>query len=143
MNNHAKPSLLELQWAAYPHAHRNRKNLILHLVAVPLFMVGTVMVATSPLTSGNAAIGGLVAMTLAMAVQGFGHRQEVSPPPPFRNKLDAVLRIFAEQWITFPRFVLNGSLSKTLPAPSSPALPCRHATKAKRGIRVAPQFRDS
>jgi hypothetical protein len=114
MNNHAKPSLLELQWAAYPHAHRNRKNLILHLAAVPLFMVGTVTVATSPFTGGSSAIAGLVAMALAMAVQGVGHRQEVSPPPPFRNKLDAMLRIFAEQWITFPRFVMNGGLSKTL-----------------------------
>jgi hypothetical protein len=110
MSNHTKPSLLALQWAAYPHSHSDRKNLILHLATVPVFMAGTVTIATSPLTGAAAAIAGLVAMALAMAVQGFGHRQEATSPPPFRSKREALLRILAEQWVTFPRFVATGGL---------------------------------
>ncbi|HEX6239498.1 MAG TPA: hypothetical protein VFZ61_01340, partial [Polyangiales bacterium] len=61
-------------------------------------------------------LGGGLAMLLAMAAQGSGHRHEANPPPPFRGPLDVVLRIFAEQWITWPRFVLSGGLRRALRA---------------------------
>ena len=35
--------LLEWQWSDYPAKHRNRVNLLLHIVAVPLFQIGTVI----------------------------------------------------------------------------------------------------
>lgn len=117
----ARTHLLERQWAIYPDGHRNRTNLWLHVVTVPIFMAGTVAAVTSPFTGVAAAAGGLVAMAVAMAAQGRGHRQEASPPAPFRGPLDVIARIFAEQWITFPRFVLSGNLSRALRGSRAPA----------------------
>ncbi len=34
-------ALLQRQWIGYSTTHQNRTNLSLHLVAVPLFMIGT------------------------------------------------------------------------------------------------------
>jgi hypothetical protein len=47
-------------------------------------------------------------MAVSMALQGRGHRGEVNPPVPFSGAGNALARIFLEQWITFPRFVLTG-----------------------------------
>jgi hypothetical protein len=33
-------------------------------------------------------------------------------PVPFRGPLDVLVRIFAEQFVTFPRFVLTGGLAR-------------------------------
>ena len=43
--------------------------------------------------------------------QGRGHRLEGQKPVPFRSPVDAVVRILAEQYITFPRFVLSGQFA--------------------------------
>jgi hypothetical protein len=61
---------------------------------------------------GLTALGGLVLLPLAMAAQGRGHRLEKVPPAPFAGPLDVVARIFAEQLITFPRFVLSGGFTR-------------------------------
>jgi hypothetical protein len=103
-------SLLDWQFSHYPEAHRNRRNLLLHVLTVPLFMAGTVAVALAWLSPWL--LFGLVAMMLAMALQGRGHAQEDSPPIPFRGPRDVFARIFAEQWITFPRFVLSGGFAR-------------------------------
>ena len=36
-----RPNLLAWQWSDYSAKHRDRVNLLLHLVAVPLFLAGT------------------------------------------------------------------------------------------------------
>jgi acyl dehydratase len=79
-------------------------------------MAGTVAVLAAPFVSGWLALAGVAGMFVAMAAQGRGHGFEHTKPAPFRSRLDVVLRIFAEQWITFPRFVLSGGLSR---APST------------------------
>jgi hypothetical protein len=104
-------SLLRRQFSHYPEVHRNRKNLLLHLLTVPLFMAGTVAVAFAWLSPWL--LFGLAAMMLAMALQGRGHAQEDSPPEPFRGPRDVLTRILAEQWITFPRFVLSGGFARS------------------------------
>jgi uncharacterized membrane protein YGL010W len=38
-----RPNLLAWQWRDYPAKHRDRVNLVLHLVAVPLFLAGTLL----------------------------------------------------------------------------------------------------
>jgi hypothetical protein len=77
-------------------------------------MAGTVAVVLAPVVSGWLALGGVLAMLGAMAAQGRGHRFEQSPPAPFRGPMDVVARILAEQWITFPRYVLTGELGRAL-----------------------------
>lgn len=104
--------LLAWQWSLYPPGHRDRRNLLVHILTVPVFMLGTCALVLAPFAGLSLAIGGLVAMVVAMASQGSMHRREVVPPVPFRGPLDVLARIFAEQWITFPRFVLSGAFAR-------------------------------
>ncbi len=101
--------LLRWQWDGYPRYHQSRGNLLLHIVAVPLFLVGNVgLVAGIVVHSWAVAVGGLVAMVVSVAMQGRGHKVEANPPEPFTGPANAVSRIFLEQWVTFPRFVASG-----------------------------------
>lgn len=88
---------------------------MLHVLTVPWFLAGNVALLATPLVGPWGALG-LVPMVLAVALQGRGHGREATPPVPFRGPLDVVVRIFCEQWITFPRFVLSGGLGRALRA---------------------------
>jgi hypothetical protein len=104
--------LLAWQWAGYRDFHQDRANLILHVVSQPLFVGGTLALLSLPLSGIYVGLAGLAAMIVAVAVQGRGHRRETNPPLPFRGPLDVVARLFAEQFVTFPRFVLSGGLAR-------------------------------
>lgn len=102
---------LNQHYADYPLRHASRLNLILHVLFVPVFLSGGITLMTGLVRLDPwLAVGGFVAMPLAMIPQGIGHKQEAEPPAPFAGPLDVARRIFAEQWITFPRFVLSGEL---------------------------------
>lgn len=60
------------------------------------------------------ALVSLVVMVVSMALQGRGHRIEAVPPEPFTSAGNAVARIFLEQWVTFPRFVVSGGWIRAL-----------------------------
>lgn len=102
--------LLRWQWEGYPHFHTDRRNLILHLLTVPLFLAGTVAVALSPLDPWL--VLGAAGNLLAVGLQGRGHGLEPAPPLPFRGPVDALARLFVEQWVTFPRFVVSGGFAR-------------------------------
>lgn len=104
-----RSNLLSWQWQSYAVAHRDRRNLVLHLMTTPLFIAGTAAVVASPLIGGWTALAGLGAMLATLVIQGRGHRREASPPSPFTGPGDLVTRFFAEQLVNFPRFVLSGS----------------------------------
>jgi hypothetical protein len=104
--------LLAWQFAGYADYHRDRRNLLLHVATVPLFWAGTLALAAAPAVVWWLAPAGLLGMALAAASQGRGHAQETLPPAPFRGALDVVARLFVEQWITFPRFVLSGGFAR-------------------------------
>jgi len=107
--------LLAWQWRGYPAAHRDRVNLLLHLVAVPAFIAG--ILATAQLAWLRLWVGAGIAFAvaiLAFAVQGLGHNRERVAPEPFAGPGDFVARVFAEQFITFPRFVLSGGWLRNL-----------------------------
>lgn len=103
---------LAWQLASYDASHHDRKNLRLHIVTVPVFMAGTMAAIIAPFTSLWLAPVGLFAMFAAIATQGKGHKNEKNAPAPFQGPRDVFARIFAEQWITFPRFVLSGGFAK-------------------------------
>jgi hypothetical protein len=107
--------LLRWQWNGYPDYHASRANLLLHIVVVPLFWVGNVALVAALLQGawGRALIGAAV-MGLSVALQGRGHRMEANPAIPFSSPAQAVGRIFLEQWVNFPRFVLTGGWLKAL-----------------------------
>jgi hypothetical protein len=104
--------LLAWQWSLYPEGHRDRRNLAIHIATVPVFMLGTCLALAAPFAGWRAAVGGLLAMALAMALQGRGHRLETTGPAPFRGPADVLARIFVEQWFTFPRYVLSGGFAR-------------------------------
>lgn len=108
-------ALLGWQWQGYPRYHRSRFNLLLHIVVVPVFLLGNVMLIVAMLQRSWLVAGlGAVAMIASMALQGIGHRREPVPPEPFTSSLNAVMRILCEQWITFPRFLVSGGWLQAL-----------------------------
>lgn len=103
--------LVRWQWEGYRHSHASRANLVIHVLTVPVFVLGTVAIACAVLTlvAWWWGIGGALAMGAAMALQGVGHRLEPNAPAPFTGFGNAVMRIFLEQWLTFPRYLLSGA----------------------------------
>jgi hypothetical protein len=101
--------LMQWQWQGYERYHRSRFNLLLHIVAVPIF-VGANLALAIALTQGHwlLALCMGATMVVSIAVQGRGHGREPTPPVPFTGPANAIARIFLEQWLTFPRWVLTG-----------------------------------
>jgi hypothetical protein len=107
--------LLRWQWDGYPRVHRSRINLLIHIVVVPLFVAGNIgLVVALALRSLLLGAVSLVTMVLSVALQGRGHKEEQVPPEPFTGPANAVSRIFLEQWVTFPRFVISGKWLRAL-----------------------------
>lgn len=101
--------LLQWQWQGYASFHQSRKNLLIHIFAVPVFCLSSLGCLSALLHGAwHSVLGEAILMALAFAVQGFGHKTEPVPSIPFSSVGNAFARIFAEQWITFPRFVLTG-----------------------------------
>ena len=117
-----RANLLAWQWDLYAEGHRDRRNLLIHAATVPLFDAGTLLALASPWL-GPSALAGLLLLPLAMALQGRGHRGERVGPVPFAGPVDVASRIFAEQLITFPRFVLSGRFARAWRESGSPAAP--------------------
>ncbi|UCF46779.1 MAG: DUF962 domain-containing protein [Myxococcales bacterium] len=93
----------------YGHFHKNKTNLIMHLLVVPLFVVGIVYALLAAMQGRwLAAVLALLLPLVSIAVQGAGHKKEPNPPLPFDGPGDFVKRIFSEQFYKFPKFVLSG-----------------------------------
>lgn len=107
--------LFRWQWAGYPRFHQSRGNLVLHVLVVPLFLAGNVVLVVALVQQWwLVALLSLAAMAVSIALQGRGHGQEPVPPEPFKTPLNAVGRIFLEQWVTFPLFVFSGGWAKAM-----------------------------
>ena len=101
--------LLRWQWEGYPNYHQSRANLLIHIVAVPVFLLGTVVLVAAVIQRSVVPLSvGVGCIVVAVALQGRGHRLEPVPPEPFSGPLNFVSRLFLEQWVTFPRFVISG-----------------------------------
>jgi phage terminase small subunit len=110
-----RPNLLAWQWSDYVAKHRDRGNLLIHIVAVPMFQLATLLLIGGLFArSVTAVIIAVVAIVVALVLQGRGHRREAEAPAPFEGAADFVSRFVAEQWITFPRFVLSGAWADNL-----------------------------
>jgi len=100
------------QFRNYPQAHRDRRNLALHAATAPLFVAGTCAVVLAPFSSIWLLVFAVPALALPLAVQGRGHHLEAIPPSPFLGPADFASRLFVEQWVTFPRYVLGGGFAR-------------------------------
>jgi len=110
--------LLGWQWRNYSRNHRDRANLLIHMIGVPVFIAGVLAFITQVTRAQwfGAMVSAVVAVA-AFAVQGVGHKRERIAPEPFAGPGDFVARVFAEQFITFPRFVLMGQWARNLADP--------------------------
>jgi uncharacterized membrane protein YGL010W len=107
--------IMAWQWSGYDRNHRDRGNLLLHFVAVPAFIAGTLSLLTA--LAHRWWLGAIVSlglMVVSFAVQGAGHKREAEAPIPFDGPGDFLARVFVEQFITFPRFVLSGGWMRQL-----------------------------
>ena len=112
--------LIRWQWAGYPRYHGSRLNLLIHVVAVPMFWAGNVAVVLALIRlSWLLGLAGIVVTVFAFALQGFGHSKEATPAEPFTSPFNALARIFLEQWVNFPRFVLSGGWLRALRSQSA------------------------
>ncbi|MDN5863724.1 MAG: terminase [Gammaproteobacteria bacterium] len=107
--------VLQTQLNGYSEYHQSKANLILHVLLVPLFLAGNIALVVALL--GQAwiiAAAGAFTMLLSLALQGRGHKSEPNPTDPFTGPGNALTRLFFEQWLTFPRFVVTGGWFRAL-----------------------------
>ena len=101
----------------YPRFHKNRTNLLVHIVVVPLFVLGIVYAVVAAIQGRwLAALLSLLLPLISLAIQGVGHKKEPNPPLPFEGPGEFVTRIFTEQFYRFPKFVLSGEWLRALRA---------------------------
>jgi hypothetical protein len=99
----------DAQWADYAETHRSRANLWLHLVVVPVFLLAQALALWALVLGAWWTLAlALAAMFGALGLQQRGHAQEARRPAPFASLGQAVLRLWLEQCVTFPRFVISG-----------------------------------
>jgi hypothetical protein len=104
--------LLAWQFRIYANGHRDRRNLAVHAVTVPLFVAGSCGAGLAPFIGPWLLFLAVPAVALPLVLQGRGHHLESTRPEPFRGPGDFVARIFVEQWVTFPRYVMSGGFSR-------------------------------
>lgn len=97
------------QWRYYAAWHQDRLNLLLHMATVPLFAAGVLAAARQAFFGEwfGASIAAALAL-VALGIQWLGHLREPARAPDAGNPIDWLRRVLAEQFITFPRFVLSG-----------------------------------
>ncbi len=107
--------LLEWQWSRYDANHRHRNNLLIKIVAVPLFWIGAVNFVVPLVFAGLVhALGGAILMAASLFLQAKGQEMEGKPAEPSSDARDFVRRALAEQFVTFPRFVVSGGWWRNL-----------------------------
>lgn len=104
--------LLAWQFRNYSKGHRDRRNLALHAATAPFFIAGTLAVVLATFTSLWLLVFAAPALVLPLVLQGRGHRLEATPPSRFLGPGDFAARLLAEQWLTFPRYVLSGGFAR-------------------------------
>ena len=103
--------------ASYDASHRDRVNLVIHLLAVPLFVAAAAAFAWSALRSDpDGILAALAALGVSLAAQGVGHRREQVRPAPFDGVIDFATRVPVEQFWGFWVFLLSGAWWRRLRA---------------------------
>jgi hypothetical protein len=100
---------VQIDWPEYQRVHSDRRNLITHIVAVPLFIGAFVFLIVSCFRDDYATVVLSVALAvIAMILRGRGHAKEHEAPIPFSGPVNFPGRWFREQFFIFPVFVLSG-----------------------------------
>lgn len=103
------------QWIDFGTYHSSRINLIIHVIAVPTFILGFILfvygLANLRLLE---TLGAVLVIVASLGVQSYGHGTERVRSAPFAGPGDALTRILLEQLINYPRFLLTGKWYATL-----------------------------
>jgi hypothetical protein len=100
--------LLSWAWTETPPIRQNRTNLLLHIVAVPMFVFAHMLLLGALFTTWWLAIAGVALIAVSLWLQKIGHPLEQQPVIPFESRGDFVRRLYAEQFINFWRFLFSG-----------------------------------
>jgi hypothetical protein len=104
---------------SYIQTHSNKVNLLIHGVAVPLFIMANVSLVVSVVKlKPIPALASVGLMSLSLGLQRKGHGLEQESPKAFKNVWDFSSRLYKEQFYTFPKFVLSGHFKENLLAAS-------------------------
>ena len=100
---------MRIDWADNLRVHAERRNLIIHLIAVPVF-VGSFALLLICFIRGesSSAVIALVLAFGAMVMQGRGHALEPESPRPFLGPFDFLGHWFTEQFYVFSVFLFSG-----------------------------------
>ena len=94
--------------STYGIYHKNKRNLVTHLMTVPVFIGGNMAMAWS-LWNGEF-LGGSLWFGLAMAalaLQAKSHRYEENSVASFKGPADFFRRLYLEQFFKFPAYVFS------------------------------------
>ncbi|MPR04158.1 DUF962 domain-containing protein [Pseudomonas sp. MAFF 212408] len=71
------PNLPAWQWRTYPQSHQHPTNLALQLIAVPLIIIGFLLIVSAAFSPSLASFAvGVVGLLAGLALQRQGHRLE-------------------------------------------------------------------
>lgn len=91
-----------------PPVHKNATNLLIHLFAVPLFVIGNALIVAGIIFDAWLLLLGALCVVASLALQKFGHSLERTPVVPFLGPRDFLRRLYAEQFFNYWRFLLSG-----------------------------------
>jgi hypothetical protein len=115
------PELLSWAWSETPPVHKNTTNLLIHVVAVPLFVLGHVLLVGGLIVNPWLLAGAVLSIVVSLAAQKYGHSLEHNQVHAFIGAGDFIRRLYAEQFCNFWRFLLSGQWYASLKASRSGA----------------------
>lgn len=114
--------VLDKQWSDYSERHQNKVNLLIHIVTVPLVWIAAIQVIGALLLMLTG-VGGFtilvwaaILIAIALFAQSHGNSMEAVKPAPFGDWKGFAINAAAEQFVTFPRFVVTGQWLRNLQA---------------------------
>jgi Protein of unknown function (DUF962) len=102
------------QWRGYDERHQNKVNLLIHIVTVPLVwiagiqLIGALLLMLTGVGGFTVLVWAAILVAVALFAQSHGNSMEAVKPAPFRDWKTFAVNAAAEQFVTFPRFVLTG-----------------------------------
>jgi hypothetical protein len=100
--------LVAWAWRETPPVHRSTGNLLIHIVAVPMFVVGHVLLIAAIPANRWLLVAGISCIAVSVALQGLGHSMESQAVHPFEGARDFIRRLYVEQFYNFWRFLFSG-----------------------------------
>src|SRR4051812_14690791 len=91
-------------WRETPPVHSSTGNLLIHIVAVPMFVLGHALLIAAFAASWWLLPAGASCVVASLALQRVGHSIEPQAVHPFQGPRDFVRRLYVEQFCNFWRF---------------------------------------